>query len=460
MNNKCNIIIMWIILLFIMSSCSYKMYVRPENIKTEDLVSLENGRFTKDADSIFHLPSWEKVFTDTCLCNLIELGLENNADIQIASLRVEEATSALNEARLAYLPSFALAPQGELSGYNRSATVKGYELPVKVSWEVDIAGKNTAAKRRKQSELRQTKIMRYSVSSDLIAMIANSYYTLLMLDAQLGISEKTLANWDETIMALKALKQVGKSNGQAISQAEGDRVQIELAVANLKKQISIVENSFNILLGIPMKNIERGTIDKNIAFTIPETGIPLQWLESRPDVQIAEAGLEQAFYVTAEAYASLFPSITLNGKAGWTNIAGNSISNPGTFLWNIIGSVVQPLFDRGINRTRLKIAQTRQEAVAVSFRQTLLEAGNEVNDLLTTYQITEQKSRLFEKQIDFYTEANEKIKLMMENSGNVSYLEVLAAQKSLLDTQLNETANTLQLLQNTINIYKALGGAF
>lgn len=460
MKNNCNIIITSTILLFMMSSCSYKMYERPENIKTEKLVSLENGRFTKDPDSIPHLPSWEKVFADTCLRNLIEFGLENNADIQIASLRVKEATLALNEARLAYLPSFALAPQGELSGYDRNTTIKGYELPVTVSWEVDIAGKNTAAKRRKQSELRQTEIMRYSVSSDLIAMIANSYYTLLMLDAQLEISQKTLVNWDETIMTLKALKQVGKSNGQAISQAEGDRVQVELAVANLKKQISVVENSFNILLGVPMENIERGKMDNNIVFPIPENGIPLQWLENRPDVQIAETGLEQAFYVTAEAYASLFPSITLNGKAGWTNIVGNSISNPGAFLWNIIGSVVQPLFDRGANLTRLKIAKTRQEAVAVNFRQTLLEAGNEVNDLLTEYRITEQKNRLFEKQIGFYTKSNEEIKLMMQNSGNVSYLEVLAAQKSLLDTQLNETANKLQLLQNTINIYKALGGAF
>ena len=186
-------------------------------------------------------------------------------------------------------------------------------------------------------------------------------------------------------------------------------------------------------------------------------GIPMQMLSNRPDVRAAERSLEQAFYGTNQARSAFYPSIVLSGSAGWTNSAGSMIVNPGKFLASAVGSLTQPLFNKGQIMAQYRIAKAQQEEISLAFQQTLLNAGSEVNDALVAYQTSKEKTLLFDKQILSLQKALTSTSLLMEH-GTTTYLEVLTARQSLLSAQLSQTANRFAEIQSVINLYKALGG--
>ena len=187
------------------------------------------------------------------------------------------------------------------------------------------------------------------------------------------------------------------------------------------------------------------------------TGIPLQMLSRRPDVRMAERQLEQAFYVTNQANAAFYPSITLSGNAGWTNSVGNLISNPAQFVASALASLTQPLFNRGTLIAKRRIAKAQQEESLLTFKQQLLNAGTEVNDALVSYQTSKRKKENYQHQIEALERAHTSTSLLMEN-GNTTYLEVLTARQNLLSAQLSQTANQFKEIQSLINLYQALGG--
>ena len=186
-------------------------------------------------------------------------------------------------------------------------------------------------------------------------------------------------------------------------------------------------------------------------------GIPMQLLANRPDVRSAERSLEQAFYATNQARAAFYPSIVLSGSAGWTNSAGGMIVNPGKFLASAVGSLTQPLFNKGQITAQYRIAKAQQEEASLAFQQALLNAGSEVNDALVACQSSKAKTALYEKQITSLEKALESTSLLMEYGTN-TYLEVLTARQSLLSAQLSQTANRFTEIQSMINLYHALGG--
>lgn len=186
-------------------------------------------------------------------------------------------------------------------------------------------------------------------------------------------------------------------------------------------------------------------------------GVPVQMLSNRPDVRSAEYSLMQSFYATNAARSALYPSITLSGSAGWTNSAGSMIVNPGKLLLSAAGSLLQPIFNAGANRANLKIAKAQQEEAKLSFQQTLLNAGAEVNNALTQCQMARAKTDVRAKQIEAMERAVVSTELLMQHS-STTYLEVLTAQQSLLSAQLSQIADRFDEIQGIVNLYQALGG--
>ena len=186
-------------------------------------------------------------------------------------------------------------------------------------------------------------------------------------------------------------------------------------------------------------------------------GVPVQMLSNRPDVRSSELNLVQAFYSTAEARSALYPSLTLSGTFGWTNSLGSMVSNPGKMIFSAAASLVQPIFNAGANRARVKIAKAQQEEALLSFQQTLLNAGAEVNNALTQVQTARSKTSLRRKQIAALERAVESTELLMRH-GTSTYLEVLTAQQSLLSSQLTQISDRFDEIQGIVNLYQALGG--
>lgn len=399
---------------------------------------------------------WQEFFTDPHLQELIGQGLQNNTDLQSAHLRVEEARASLSAARLAYLPSFALSPEGTVSSFDKGKAAQTYSLPVTSSWEIDVFGRIRNAKQRSKAFYAQSQEYEMAVKTQLIANIANAYYTLLMLDAQLNISKETEVKWQESVRVMQALKDAGQGNEAGLAQTEATYYSICTAVLDLKEQISQVENSLCLMLGEAPRSIQRGSLEKQAIPQNLSVGIPLQLLANRPDVRSAELALAQAFYSTNEARSAFYPAITLNGSAGWTNNAG-VILNPGKLLLTAVGSLTQPLFNRGQNIARLKIAKAQQEEAKLAFTQTLLNAGVEVNNALKQNQTARDKADLYTRQINSLQTAVTSTRLLMEH-GSSTYLEVLTAQQTFLTAQLTQVSNRVLEMQGVINLYQALGG--
>ena len=445
-----------LLLLTGLTGCQYRTYERPEMTQTDSLY--QRLMVSGDTASIADL-SWQELFTDPLLQQLIETGIAHNTDLSIARLRVKEAEALLTASKLAYLPSVSLTPQGTIRKVEGESATKSYNLAASADWEIDIFGRITNAKREAKAVLEQSEAYRQAVQTQLVATIANSYYSLLMLDKQYEISRSTAELWAENLRVMKALKEAGQTTEMAVAQIEASKLAVDASLLSLQQQITEMENSISSLLGDVPRQIERSTLD---AQSFPDTllvGVPLQLLQRRPDVRQSEAALAAAFYVTNQAYAAFYPSITLSGSAGWTNAAGALITNPGEWLLSAVGSLVQPLFNRGQNVANLKVAKAQQEEALLTFRQSLLDAGTEVNSALLQWQTARQRLKLDEQQIASLESAVRSSELLMLHSSQ-NYLEVLTARQTLLDAELSAVADRFNEIQGVINLYHALGGGY
>lgn len=446
---------MFIVISCLMSGCgTYSRYSRPDMDVNADSLYRKPSDIS-DTMTLSSLP-WRELFTDPELQTLIATGMERNTDLGTARLQTEEAQAVLANARLSYLPSLNLTSQAGISRYD-GETQKTYNVGATASWEVDIFGKVTNAKRGAAAALEQSRAYEQVVQTRLVATIAESYYTLLMLDEQLAISEKTLANWEETVSALTLLVEAGQENDVAIRQARANHTALEASLLTIRKSISETENSLCALLKEPSHAVSRGTLDGQHFPESLSTSVPLLLLANRPDVRQAEATLAEAFYATNSARSAFYPSLTLSGTLGWTNSGGGSLLNPGKWLSNAIAQLTAPLFNKGMNIANLKIAKARQQEAVLAFEQSLLDAGREVNDALTEWQTADERIRLDDRQVSDLEAATEKTRLLMRYT-SVNYLEVLTAQQSLLNAQLTLAQDRIAKIQGIIHLYHALGG--
>ncbi len=444
-----------------LSSCHiYKAYDRPEDISAEGLyrdTAMVNGTLESDTANFGNLP-WREVFTDPQLQRYIEQALTNNADLRTAMLNVESAQASLMSARLAYLPQLALSPQGTLTNWNKGEmTSKTYNIPVSASWQIDLFGQILNPKRAAQVSLKQALFNQQAVQTQLIASTANIYYTLLMLDRQLEITEGTAEVLKQYVETMEAMYDYGNVNSAAIEQSRASYAQVIASLSDLRQSRTETENAFCLILNEPAHAIERGVLEEQALPADFSVGVPLQLLSNRPDVKAAEMALAACYYNTNSARAAFYPQITLSGSAGWTNSSGAGIVNPGKLLASLIGSLTQPLFYRGTNIARLRQAKAQEEQAKIAFQTTLLNAGNEVSNALSLYQNTLEKVNSRTMQVNSARKAAEDTKELF-NLGTSTYLEVLTAEQSYLSAQLSEVSDTFDQMQAVINLYQALGG--
>ena len=430
-----------------LGSCSmYREYERPELHYLDSLYRRIPD--LQDSSSIAEL-SWRQFFTDTTLQEWIRLGISFNTDLSIARFKVEQAQASLYAARNAFFPSASLSAETGTSVTGNGASLS-YSLTPSFSWEVDRFGKLTNAKRSAVAAVEQSVAYKQAVQTQLIATIAETYYTLLMLDAQLAVSQRTQKTWEENIRTLEALKMAGKTNEAAVLQAKANMLDVQNSIYVLHKKIFETENAFSSLIGIVPIIIDRGSLDDQNFMDHLSGGLPAEILSNRPDVRQAEMQLAQAFYATNQARASFYPSIKLDGFLRF---------DPSGFITDLGASLMQPLYARGTNKAQLRKAEAQQKIALYEFRQKLLDAGVEVNNALIALKTAQSMVKIDKKQIVHLQAAVWNTQLLMKH-GNANYLEVLTAQKNLLQAELTEVSDRYDEIQGIINLYQALGGGY
>ncbi len=444
----------------LMSSCGiYNKYERPEVNATglvRDVTSNTDTLAVADTTSFGNLP-WRSVFTDPQLQALIEQGLANNVDLLNAALNVKMVEAQLTAAKLAFVPSFTFSPQGTISSWDGSKTTKTYSLPINASWSIDLFGNLLNQKRSAQMALLATKDYQLVVKTNLIANIANAYYTLLMLDKQLEIVDNMTQLTKDTWNMMKLQKELNNAKETSVQSAEANYYSVLAQAADLKRQIRETENSLSLLLGQQAQTIGRGKLENQSLPTEFSTGVGIQMLNNRPDVHYAEMTLAQCFYDTQAARSQFYPNITISGSGAFTNSSGAGIVNPGKWLLQAIGSLVQPIFQNGRLVAQLKVAKATQEQAYNTWQNAVLAAGSEVSNALVLYNSSDEKSKLEQKQIESLTKNVQYTKDLFSMGGS-TYLEVITAQQSLLNAELAKVQDDFYKMQAVVNLYYALGG--
>ncbi len=402
---------------------------------------------------------WRELFTDARLQSLIEEGLENNRTLQSALLQVEQAQASLKAARLSYLPSLTLSGEGSIASLpSSSASFNTYTAPLlSASWQVDIFGKLTNEKLRTKMLAEQQEYVAQATRAQLVSSIATLYYTLSMLDEQIEIAQRTELSWMESLRTARMMKDAGMMDEAGVSQIEASALSVQSALIDLRTSRNESENALTLLLGSTPRAIETSPLK---GVTLPASvgvGLPLEMLSSRPDVMSAESALAASFYSENVARTAFYPSLTISASGGFTNSLGSVITNPGEFIVTAVGQLVQPIFNRGLNRAQLEIAKSQFEQSRLSFEQQLLTAGVEVNDALTAMAATKDKSPLLQSQVLSLERAAHSTQLLMTH-GSTTYLEVLTAQQTLYNAELSEASNRFDQISALIALYNALGG--
>jgi efflux transporter, outer membrane factor lipoprotein, NodT family len=437
----------------------YGKYERPA-INTSGVVrdplSLTDSLAVNDTTSFGNM-AWRSVFTDPQLQTLIEKGLANNNDLLNAALNVKMAEAQLQAAKLAFLPSFVFSPQGTITSWDGNPAVKTYSLPVSASWSIDLFGNLLSQKRSSQMALLATRDYQLVTKTKLIGNIANLYYTLLMLDKEIELVSEMEHLAKDTWETMKLQKEYGNVRSTGVQSAEANYYSVQAKKNDLVRQMRESENALSLLLGQSAQAISRGKLEQQSLPTHLATGISIRMLNNRPDVHYAEMNLAQCFYNVQTARSRFYPNITISASGAFTNNSGMGIVNPGKWLLSAVGSLVQPIFQRGQIVAGLKVAKMRYEQAYNTWQQSVLSAGSEVSNALVLYNSSDEKSRIESKQIATLRQNVEDTKLLLLQSRS-TYLEVITAQQSLLNVELSKVQDDFRKMQAVVNLYSALGG--
>lgn len=450
-----------------LSSCQVVNKYQSPEYDSQDLYRGENPT---DTTTIAHIP-WREYFKDPILQALIEEGLENNFDLQIAFTRIKQAEASLGMARAAYFPTVALAgnvqqnrssinpvtgTDKDVLGYHNTS----YSLGIAVSWEADLWGRLNRESRASYAQFLSSHAYRNLIQTSLISNIATSYYSLLALDEQLRITKETIELLRESAETMEALKEAGNLNGAAVEQSRGLLYGTQATVPDLENQIVQMENSICQLLGRKPGSIVRSDISSQYVPLEMKVGIPMQMLALRPDVQQAELSFRSAFELTNAAQASFYPSLTLSTGSMIGFGTQNTLAQffkPENIFANIIGGITQPIFAKKQLTGQLKIRKAQQEEALLSFEKAVLSAGTEVSNIMSTYESSLRKNDDRQRQVNSLSTAVFFTQELLK-AGEANYTEVLQAEQGLLQAQLNQVSDKLQQLQATVNLYRALGG--
>jgi multidrug efflux system outer membrane protein len=447
------------LLIFFLSSCKILQPYKQPDIVSEEKLFRELA--VNDSTNIADIP-WKSLFTDKLLQNLIEEAINNNPDLQIAITRMKKAEANLKQSKASLFPT--LNAFADASFQSNNSIIPGvpasYQLYGVTSWEADIWGRLRSAKRANLALFLESEAYKRAVQTQLIANVADSYYTLMAFDAKLRVTEKTIENRNSDVETMKMMKDNDLVTGADLVQSQANMYSAKVTIPEIKQSIYETENALSVLLGRNPGPITRGSLDEQEISPDLKTGIPAQLLANRPDVQEAEYQFRYGFEMTNVARKYFYPSLTISATGGITSTDLSKLFNASSVFWNLVGGLTQPILNQGQNKQRLRIAQANQQEYLIAFKQTVLTAGQEVANAMHGYQSASEKITLRASQIDYLEKSVNYTMELLKYTSSTNYTDVLTSEVNLLSAQLNSINDKLQQLQAVLSLYQSLGGGW
>lgn len=457
-------------------------YQRP----TTDLPpSYRSGDSLIDSPGLADIP-WREFFSDSALINLIDTALAHNYDLQVAVRNIQIANQYAKRSKAAFFPQV----EADLAGVNQQRRSENfysnpssgwygddgpgsnppdvmfnyqsqYYSVLGTSWEIDIWGKLSRQKEAAIAEYLTTHEARKAVQTSLIAAIADGYYNLLMLDAQMEVARRNLQLNDSTLSIVKLQYDAGEVTALAIQQTESQKLVAAALIPSLEQEIAIQENTLMALTGRMPDGVMRASslaeMPTDDAFSV---GVPLHLIRNRPDVRSAELTLQAANAEVGVAQAFRYPSLSISATVGINAMMPHNWLNiPGSLIGGFIGGVTQPVFSGRRLKTQHEVTKLEREKAELDFHQTLLDATVEVSNALIMVQKLRERHEIAEQRVATSQKAVQNANLLFR-SGYASYLEVITAQSNALSSELDMTRIKQQQLNAKVELYRALGGGW
>ncbi len=448
----------------LLQSCiATKEYQKPE---VWNNASFNTNEVVKDSMAESVVP-WQQIFTDALLQQHIQTALENNLDIRAALENINQAQSYLSQGRMGYMPTFTIGTNythsvnsintqfGRILGQRQR--LDQFDITGSLGWEADIWGKITSKKLAAEATYLQTVSAHKAVKTQLIAMVASTYYNLLALDAQKQVALKTIENRNKSLETNKALKDAGRVTEVAVKQTEAQALSAQALLLDIENNIKQQENTLSILKGMFPHAVERASFS-DLQLNVNATeGVSIQTLNNRPDVVAAELGFRNAFELSNVAKTSFYPTLKLTANGGLQSVEFEKLFDPTSFFASIVAGIAQPVLNSRQIRTQYEISLSNQEKAFLNYKQTVLNASKEISDALYAIDINKKKLVLKQQEAEAYSTAVNYSQELL-NNGMASYLEVLTATESELNAQLNIITTQYNLWNANIQLYKAMGG--
>ena len=465
-----------------LSSCKVgKDYVRPDTRLPDTFRSVSN---TQDSATIADIP-WSDFFTDSMLTTLIDSAIVHNYDMQTALKNIEIGQQSLQQSRAAFYPHI----DAQLGGTNHqwrsrdfySSPSSGwydregqapppenlylyqsqYISSISMSWEVDIWGKLRRQKEGAMADYLRTFEARKAIQTRLVSDIAEGYYNLLMLDAQLEVAQRNLKLTDSTLQIVKLQRDAGEVSSLAIQQTQSQMLIAKSLIPQLEQEIVIQENSLMALTGRMPDSVYRSSalMDWRMENTY-DAGVPLLLLANRPDIKDAELALRSANAAAGVAQAYRYPSLTIDATGGLNAMLPQNWFNiPGALFGSLLSGVTQPVLSGRKLKTQHEIAKLERDKAEISFQQTVMDAVHEVTNALVMIEKLNEQYAITEQRVATAQLGVKNANLLFK-AGEATYLEVITAQSSALNSELDLVAIKQQQLNAKVALYRALGGGW
>lgn len=428
---------------------------------------------SKDSSSIGSV-KLKSFINDPILQNLIDTALVNNYDMQIALKNIDAAEILFKQSKLGNLPELKLQiaanssrpSDSSLNGltlkqFTGSTHIEDYNANFGLLWEADIWGKIRNQKAGALASYLQSEEARKAIQTRLVANVAQGYYNLLMLDAQLEIAKKNLELNNKTLSMISLQFDAGQVTSLAVQQAQSQQLNAEQLIPRLVQNAVLQENALSVLIGKMPDALKRESrLEK---MTVPRelnAGFPAEMLNRRPDIKSAELALNVANAKVGIAKANLYPSLVITANGGINSFkTSNWFNVPASLFGLVSGGITQPIFQRGQLKSQFELAKIEREKTVIQFRQSVLNAAGEVSDELTKVEKLEAQYSIAEKRAQTLQQASANADMLF-NNGMANYLEVIVAQGNLLQTELELASIKTEQLNAVVNLYRSLGGGW
>ena len=435
----------------------------------------ETFKYTATADtaSVADL-QWRQFFKDPILQNLIEKGIKNNYDLQIALKQVASSQERLLQAKYLQYPDITFGISGQISKPSKNSMngqslnlflgqshVEDYNAVFNLGWEADIWGKIKNQQEVSRVQYLQTYEASKAIQTQVVAAIAQGYYNLLMLDKQMNVAKSNLALSKNTLDVTEKIWKGGETTSLGVQQAKARTESTELLITQLEQNIAIQENALSILVGENPDKISR-TIEMSDS-SLPQNisaGIPAAMVSRRPDVRQQELVLLESNSLVGIAQANMYPALKITANGGVNSFKiDNWFQIPASLFGSVLGGITQPIFQKRQLKTDLNVAKIQREKNVLAFRQSVLNAVGEVSDALVSNESLKAQEIKASEQVTTLKDGIKSAELLYKG-GMANYLEVITAQANSLQAELNLASIKRQRLSSIVDLYRALGGGW